>query len=455
MTFFGKLIDDFFETKLCTFAATCFWHYCLFLIAALIWIFGANGKKNRLLVLFAVGFFSAFALRMLLRMHSSRYMFNAVLLALPIIAAVVVALYDRCRRSRVGICLFVLVAVMATACSCMKFARRGKDGNRRDKMVLRCAEIIRKDFNASTASEILLVSNEDNIGMIFVYADVPGQFQNIEFSPDAPQRFESRLELFCSQYPLVYLLKEQRRRKRKQPSGKIFDCASTAPHGYHMERIDDGMLDPSGKYGRVELFRIESRCAAEFDSSRIAKFVDRPPQVLKNGDFAVWNTKKTLSPPPESGNRFLAENLRPPLPDGWTIDFNNRRASDVVKWSFRRGSEGEGAWHFESPSGGFALRSQQLVPVGDYSLKLVADAMPEGKFLFFLYVYDGKRNFLLYQNAGVWQSRKAGRVLLTVPIKKDSFPAGAAFFSVGMIGWNGSFSLCKIDLSDNHPEKRP
>ena len=433
------------------FITTCFWHYCIVLEAALIWFVVSGGRKNKLLNWFVVFFLFTFAVRMIIHLDSSRYLFNSVLFALPVIGFAGVALFDRCRRSRIGTCLFILLILLGVTCSFLKTARKSR--NPRDRMILQSARFARKDFLAAGEKEALFVSNGNNIGMIFAYADIPGKFYTIGFSPNAPQKFQSTLQLLCSQYPLVYFLKEQRYHKKDSGEG-IFECAPVEGHSYHSARIDDGKLDPRGKYGKFELHRIASKCAADYEKSRIAEFLQAPQRILNNGDFSCWDAEKHLPPCPELGDRFPAAQLTQRLPAGWTIDLSNRRGGDFSKWSFRgeppTSDGGKGRCRFEASGGGLSLKSLQQIPVGDYDLTLSVDATDGGKLLAILYVHERSQH-LTTQFAGVWQSGKTGRALVKIPIRKSSFPSGAATFQIGVIGWQGNFSLDKIDLLEPRP----
>lgn len=436
---------NFLDSNLYDFVEICFWHYCIALGAALVWFLVSGKRQNRLLTAFVIGFLATFALRMIVHLDSSRYLLTPVLLSFPIIAFAGVALFDRCRKIRFGLWLFVLLAVIGMSCSFMKNIRKGD--NPRDQVVLQGAKIIKADFAASGRREALLVSNADNIGMIFAYADIPGKFYTLDFVPDEPKKFETQLHLLCSQYPLVYLLKEQRNRKHeKWNNACIFSVGLNLPHSYRQERIDGGALDPRQWYGRFELFRIESKCGESRDEREISKFVDAPPAGLPNGDFSQWAEKRRINIDKSLDNRFLNEQPEQRLPTGWGVDCGNRRGRDFTQWRFE-GLPVDGRMRFDAPDGGFALKSAQPIPVGDCRVALAGTFSPGCKVLVFLYVYDRKHSFLLHQNAGVWQSGKGGRALVSIPIRRDSFPAEAAFFGIGVIGWQGNFSIEKMDVS--------
>ena len=411
----------------------------------MIWLIASRDKKKTLFGIFAIGILVTLALRIFIHLDSSRYMFTPVLLAFPVMTFAAVVLWDWCKRSRRGVALFLLLALCFTACSVMKFVRKSK--NPRDQVILRSAEIAREDFLASRKiPEALFVSNGNNIGLIFIYSGVPGKFYQLEF--DDMKRFDTQLQLLCSQYPLVYLLKEYRH-KGKLGDERIFSASADFPHSYRVRKLAGAeQLAPNNKYGRFELLRIESLCRESHDEWKISAFVDAPQLALQNGDFSQWSERRRIAIDRSLGNKFLNEQPEQRLPAGWGLDLGNRRGRDFTQWKFEGApSAARVRLRFEAPDGGFALKSAQQIPVGDCRVSLAGTFSLGCKLLVFLYVYDGKRAFLLHQNAGVWQSVRDGRALVSVPIRQSSFPADAAFFSIGVIGWHGNYTIRKIDLS--------
>lgn len=435
------------------FFTACFAHYCAMLVAALIWFVVSGGRKNAVLCIFVIGFLCTLAFHTVLRVYSSRYMLIPVLLALPIIAYAVIALKDRCvSRCRFGRWIFIALAVVFAFFSFLKFNRSGR--NPRDAMVRNASRILREDFKKSGAGETQLISNGDNAGIVFIYAGIPGNFYQFDLSADAPTRGDKQVELLCSQHPLVYVLKEYRRAKHDRGKRQIGDKAlggvPRLPHSYKTERIDNDLIDPRGRYGKFELFRIESQCAATDNRVRIDDFAAAQMQTLVNGDFSRWQ-ESSLAIDPHFDNSFLAKHPRQMLPVGWSIDFNNRRGFDFANWSFVDGAAESGTghprWCFHAPQGGFAIRDQQKIPVGgDVRLKVAAEMTAGCKILAFLYVYRKNGAYSTTQPIGVYRCGKPGDRLLSFPIRNRDLPPDGAFFSVGLIGWNGDFSLKKIDI---------
>jgi len=151
------------------------------------------------------------------------------------------------------------------------------------------------------------------------------------------------------------------------------------------------------------------------------------------------------------GNRFLARRARQQLPENWNIDFINRRGFDFADWSFAyeppKAGTGHGTVRFHAADGGFALQSRDLLTVkGECRLKVAATAARGSKIMAFLYVYRKNRTFLTVQPVGVYRCVNSGDILLSFPLRGSSLPAEGAFFSVGLIGWQGDVALKKIDM---------
>ena len=439
---------DFLIDNLYDFIKTCFWHYCLVLDLALLWFVVSGGRKNKVLYVFVIGFLCTFAFHVMLHQSTSRYMLTPTLLALAIIAVAAVALWRKLsgKYRRWGVLAFCLLALGFVTLSFLKFNRKGR--NRRDAIVLRAASLIRDDFKVHNMREALLIGNSEDSGLIFLYADIPGKFYNYASESGNPQRFDSQVELHYSQYPLVYVLKEQR--YNKSQNNKIFERDLHSPHSYKNTRIDRGSIDPKGKYGRVELFRIKSQIGVTTDRALIDGFVGAPPELLKNGNFIRWQESR-LSPNAQFGNRFLAEHPKQRLPAEWSVDFNNHRSADFTTWSFAYtppdAVSASGVWRIHAPRGGFALQSLQNIPADkDCRLKVAAELSSGCKLLAFLYVFRKNHTYLSTQPVGIYHCEKSGDRLLSFPILRNSLPAGGAFFHVGLIGWQGDLSLKKADI---------
>ena len=435
------------------FFTVCFAHYCAMLVAALIWFVASGGRKKVGLCVFVIGFLCSLTFHSVLRVYSARYMLVPVLLSLPIIAHAVVALKDRCvSLGRFGRWIFIALALVFAFFSFLKFNRSGR--NPRDAVVMNASRLLREDFAKTGAGEAILISNGTNAGMVFVYARIPGNFYNMDTTFAASGQIEQQVELLCSQYPLVYVLKDYRYPEahgdKEKYCGELLKCDLRLPHSYKTERIDHNRIDPRGKYGKFELFRIESQCTVTDSRGGADVFADAPPRTLVNGDFSQWHGCP-LSIDTKFDNGFLAKNPRQQLPVGWIVDFNNRRGSDFTKWSFARtpaeSASGHSHWSFHAPNGGFAIRCQQKIPVGgDFRLNVAANPGAGCKILAFLYVYRKNGAYLTTQPIGVYHCGKPGDIMLAFPIRGHDLPTDGAFFSVGLIGWNGDFSLKKIDI---------
>lgn len=444
---------DIFIDKLYDFVKTGFWHYCVALELALLWFILADGRKNTLLRVFVIGFLCTLAFHTLLRNLSSRYMLVPTLLALPIIAFFAVALKrfldEKCRwrdKCRWGMWIFCLLAIGFATLSFLKFNRKGRQ--RRDTVIMHAASLIRDDFKKRSHREALLIGNSDDTGLMFIYAGIPGKSYNYAAESGNPQRFYSLVWLHCSQYPLVYILKEQK--NNKYLNNSIFNHLMPSPHSYRKERLDRGNLDPQKKYGRVELYRIESQIGTVADRVRIAEFLGTPSEILKNGEFSQWQESRS-TPDAQFGNRFLAAHPMQLIPAEWSVDFNQHRGADFTKWSFAykppREGAANGVWRIHAPRGGFALKSRTILPADkDCRLKVAAELSSGCKLLVFLYVLRKDHSYLTAQPVGVYHCEKPGDQLLSFPILRDSLPADGAFFLVGLIGWQGDFSLKKLDV---------
>ena len=442
----------FIINNFCDFLNTCFWHYSVMLGAALLLFIFSGGIKKPVPCVLVILFLCSLTFHMMLRPTSLRYMLVPTLLSLPIIAFAAVALKrfldDRFRgKYRWGLWLFCLLALVFVTLSFLKFNRRGRD--RRDAVVIHAASLIREDFKKSSQREALLIGNSNDTGLVFLYAGIPGKFYNYSADSGNPQRFVSQTELLCSQYPLVYVLKEQR--YRKQSNDLIFTRDVPSRHSYENVRIDRGEIDTTGKYGRVEVSRIESRIRETADRARIAGFLAEPPVVLRNGNFA-GSQECRLSPSGQFGNRFLAKHPQQLLPAEWSVDFNNHRGADFRKWSFVSEPPDaravHGVWRIHAPSGGFALQSRHMLPANrDCRLQVAAEFGSGCKLLVFLYVFRKDRTYLTTQPVGVYHCGKSGNRLLSFPILRSSLPAGGAFFLVGVIGWQGDLALKKVDIA--------
>ncbi|MBP5531735.1 MAG: hypothetical protein J6Y54_06890 [Lentisphaeria bacterium] len=442
-------LDNFFTA--------CFGHYFVLLALAMLWFIFWGRKGDVVLRVFVIGFWCTLVGHTAVRAYNMRHMLIPVLISLPVIAYAAVELKDRCvSLFRFGRWVFLALALLFAFLSFLKFHRSGR--NPRDAAVMTASRLLREDFVGTGAGEAVIISNGDNGGMVFFYAGIPGNFHRFDFSSDSASRQAvQQVELLCSQYPLVYVLKERRTGKTKTGDG-IFNCELRFPHSYATERIDRGLIDPRGKYGKFELFRIESRCAATDGGAQPDGFADTPSRTLDNGDFSRWH-ECPLSMDPRFGNGFLAKYPRQKLPVGWDVDFNNRRGVDFSNWSFAcapaESPSGNASWSFHAPNGGFAIRSRQKLPVGGDCRLNVAAKMGAGcKFLAFLYVYRKDGVYLSAQPVGVYRCEKPGDIVLSFPVRNKDIPADGAFFYVGLIGWNGEYSLKKIDLAYDADNER-
>jgi len=438
---------DFIVDNLYDFIKFCFVHYCVALVASLFYFIFSGGKKNTFFYVFVIGFLCTFAFHMVLHQSTSRYMLIPVLFSLVIIAVAVTEMRRRWWRHLWWRWTFVLLIAALVFFSFLKFNREGR--SRRGDGLIRAAELIRKDFKKRSADKTLLIGNSDDTGLVFIYAGIPGKFYNYASESESPQRLKSQVELHCSQYPLVYIFNDQRP-SEKRPGKISFENVLRFPHSYRTERIDRGDIVTQGRNIGVELFRIESQLGVTADRAKIAEYIGRPVALLKNGDLSKWQ-ECSLSPEAKFGNIFLAEHPKQRLPVGWNVDFNNHRSADFTDWSFAyeppTGGSPNGVWRIHAPHGGFALQSRQSLPADkDCQLEVAAKLSSGCNLLVFLYVYRKDGSYLTTQPVGVYHCEKSGERLLSFPIRQRSLPADGAVFLVGLIGWQGDFSLKKLDI---------
>ena len=436
--------------NLSKFFTTCFAHYFAALLLALAWFFLISNKKNAILNVFVCGFLCTLAFHTVIKSYSSRYMLIPVLLSLPIIACAAVVLKDNCtRRFRLGLWIFTLLVITFTLFSFLKFNRARH--HHRDEVLMRTAKIIKEDFDFSDTDEAVLISNGDNAGIILLLSGIDGKFCKFSFEQQATQqKLRANMELLCSQHPLVYIIKDDTTNKKPKQNG-ILNYDFILPHSYKTCLI--GTVQ--GKRGKYELLRIKSQYMVTRDRMRITEFISAPAKLLDNGNFSQWR-ECLLSTQSHANNRLLTEHPQQLLPKMWVMDFNNRRGGDFSDWTLTYNplgaKDGNSTICFHAPDGGFALQGQQKLPAMDCRLKVAVKLTSGSKLLAFLYVYRKNGSLLSTQPVGVYRCTKSEEILLSFPICRNSLPEGGVLFSVGLIGWQGDFSLNKIDLMNTPSE---